>query len=50
MHKQKKDEVSHGHRSYERNLSNCVQKPEKERTSTGFELVTSRYRCDTLLN
>ena len=25
------------HRSYERNLSNCVEKPEKVRTSTGFE-------------
>ena len=30
------------HRSYERNLSNCVQKPEKVRTS--------RYRCDALTN
>ena len=26
------------------NLSNCEQKPEKVRTSTGFEPVTSRYR------
>ena len=34
------------HRS-ERNLCNCVRKPEKKcRTSTGFESVTSRYRCD----
>ena len=34
-----------------RNLSNCVKKPEKKkkfRTSTGFEPVTSRYRCDAL--
>ena len=33
-----------------RNLSNCVKKPEKVRTSTGFEPVTSRYRCDALTN
>ena len=33
------DQVSHDHRSYERNLSNCVEKPEKVRTSTGFEPV-----------
>ena len=38
------------HRSYERNLSNCVEKPEKVRTSTGFDPVTSRYRCDALTN
>ena len=31
-------------------LSNCVKKPEKVRTSTGFEPVTSRYRCDALTN
>ena len=37
-------------RSYGRNFSNCVGKPEKFRTSTGFEPVTSRYRCDTLTN
>ena len=37
-------QVSHDHRS----LSNCEQKPEKVRTSTGFEPVTSRYRCDAL--
>ena len=43
-------QVSHDHRSYERNLSNCVEKPEKVRTSTGFEPVTSRYRCDALTN
>ena len=35
--------VSYDHRSYERNLSNCVQKPEKVRTSTGFEPVTSQF-------
>ena len=34
-------------RSYERN---CIEKPEKFRTSTGFEPVTSRYRCDALTN
>ena len=33
-------QVSHDHFSYECNLSNCVQKPEKVRTSTGFEPVT----------
>ena len=43
-------QVSHDHRSFERNLSNCEQKPEKVRTSTGFEPVTSRYRCDALTN
>ena len=31
------NQVSYDHRSYERNLSNCVQKPEKVSTSTGFE-------------
>ena len=35
-------------RSYERNLCNCVRKPENFRSSTGFEPVTSRYRCDAL--
>ena len=39
---------SYDPRSYERSFSNCVEKPEKFRTSTGFEPVTSRYRCDTL--
>ena len=43
-------QVSHDYRSFERNLSNCEQKPEKVRTSTGFEPVTSRYRCDALTN
>ena len=37
-------------RSYERNFHNCVEKPEKFRTSTGFEPVTSRFRCDALTN
>ena len=44
------NQVSHDDRSFERNLSNCEQKPEKVRTSTGFEPVTSRYRCDALTN
>ena len=35
-------QVSYDHRSYERNLSNCVEKPEKVRTSMGFEPVTLR--------
>ena len=43
-----KNQVSYDHRSYECNLDNCVLKPEKVRTSTGFEPVTSRYRCDAL--
>ena len=29
-------QVSYDHRSYERNLSNCIQKPEKVRTSIYF--------------
>ena len=33
---------------YEGNFYNCVEKPEKFRTSTGFEPVTSRLRCDAL--
>ena len=44
----KRFQVSNDHRSYERNLSNCVEKPEKVRTSTGFEPVTSRYRFPCL--
>ena len=43
-------QVSHDHRSFERNLSNCEQKPEKVRTLTGFEPVTLRYWCDALTN
>ena len=35
---------------YQRNFCNCVKKPEKFRTSTGFEPVTSRYRCDAVAN
>ena len=41
---------SYGLRSYESNFCNCVEKPEKIRTSTGFEPVTSRYRCEALTN
>ena len=41
---------SYDPRSYERNFCNCVKKPEKFRTSTGFEPVTLRYRCDALNN
>ena len=41
---------SYDPRSYERNSCNCVKKPEQFRTSTGFESVTSRYRCDALTN
>ena len=41
---------SYDPRSYERNFCNCVKNPEKLRTSTGFEPVTSRYRCDALTN
>ena len=41
---------SYDPRSYERNFCNCVEKPEKFRTSTGFEPVTSRFRCDALTN
>ena len=37
-------------RSWERNFCNCVEKPEKFWTSTGFEPVTSRFRCDALTN
>ena len=44
------NQVSYDHRSYEHNLSNCVEKPEKVGTSTGFEPVTSRYQCDPLTN
>ena len=29
-------------------FSNCENKPENFRTSTGFEPVTSRYRCDAI--
>ena len=36
------NQLSHDHRSYERNLSNCVERPEKVRISTGF--VNSRVQ------
>ena len=39
---------SYDPRSCELNFCNCVEKPEKFRTSMGFEPVTSRYRCDAL--
>ena len=42
-HCMKRNQVSHDHRSFERNLSNCEQKPEKVRTSTGFEPVHLLY-------
>ena len=32
------------------NFCNCVWMPEKFRTSTRFEPVTSRYRCEALTN
>ena len=37
---------SYDTRSYERNFSNCVEESDNFRTSTEFELVTSRYQCD----
>ena len=43
-------QVSYDPRSYGRNFSNCAEKPEKVRTSTGFEPVTSRCWCDALTN
>ena len=47
-----KDQVTSRYdpRSYGRTFSNCTEKHEKFRTSTGFEPVTSRYRCDALTN
>ena len=45
-----KNKWSYDLRSYQRNFCNCVEKPEKFRTSTGFEPVTSRFRCDALTN
>ena len=41
---------SYDPRNYERNSCDCVKKPEKFRTSTGFEPVASRYRCEALTN
>ena len=46
------NQVSHDHRIFERNLSNCEQKPEKVRTSTGFEpveVLTFSGFCSQLL-
>ena len=31
-------------------IENCIEKTEQFRTSTGFEPMTSRYRCDALTN
>ena len=44
------NQVSYDLRSYGRIFCNCVEKPEKFRASTGFEPVTSRFRCDALTN
>ena len=41
---------SYDPRSYERNFCNCVEKPQRLRITTGFEPVTSQYRCDALTN
>ena len=41
---------SYDPRSYERNFCKCVEKSEKFRTAMGFEPMTSRYRCDALIN
>ena len=46
----KSSKLQYDLRSYECNLNNCVKKPEKVRTSTGFEPVTSWYWCDALTN
>ena len=43
-------QVSYDPSSYKGNFSNCVEKPEKVRSSTGFEPVTSRCWCDALTN
>ena len=37
-------------RSYKRNFSNWGEKPEKFRTSAGFEPVSSRHWCNALIN
>ena len=34
--------------NHERNFSNCEEKPENFRTSTGFEPVTLRCQCDVI--
>ena len=36
--------------SCERNFSNCVEKPERLRTSTAFEPMNLRFRCDAQTN
>ena len=41
---------SHDPCSYERNFSNCVEKPEKFRTSTRFEPMILWCWCDALTN
>ena len=42
---------SYDPRSYESNLCNCVYRSlQKVKTSTGFEHMTSRQRCDALTN
>ena len=41
-------QISYDPHSHECNFSNCVRRPEKFRSSTGLEPVTSRYRCDAL--
>ena len=45
--------MKHMHRVYNCGCEipgNCVLTPEQSGTSTGFEPVTSRYRCDALTN
>ena len=45
------NQVKNDPRSCERNLCNCVKETWKNfRISTGFEPVTSRYRCEALTN
>ena len=44
------NQISYDAHGYECNFSDCIRKPEKFRTSMGFEPVTSRYQCDTLTN
>ena len=36
--------------SYWRNFCNCIEKPEKFRTSKGFERAALQYWCDALTN
>ena len=44
------NQVNYGSRSFGRKFCNCVEKPEKFRSSTEFEPVTSRLRCDAPTN